>query len=368
MIMTEREIKKLLKRYSDGVSTDSEKNIVDTWYSSLDYNKALQVKEFEFSKQMVWKRINSQKRFQLRFYRYAAVLISFLTISITLYTLNRQTTPDISNYASTIKPGGNMAFLVLNQKDSLNLNQLKIGEIIKSDDVKIQKLTDGTISYESIPDVNKISVVNKLIVPRGGQYRIVLADSSIVSLNSESELEFPSQFNGHERRIKMIGEGYFEVAKNKQKPFIVESKGQQVIVLGTKFNVKAYPNDTQTLTTLVEGKIEVSSPVGRVILHPGDQSIYDGHSVQISKAKTDSNVSWKNDLFVFDSEPLISIMQKIMRWYDVDIVFENETLQQKQFTGTISKQREIQQVLQLLEMTGKVKFTTKNKTIYIREK
>ncbi|MFD2556892.1 FecR family protein [Sphingobacterium tabacisoli] len=367
MMMTKREIKKLLRRYTSGAASRSERDAVESWYTSVEYDNRLQVQEYEQAKESVWNNINPHQRSRRRFLRYAGIFIMLCSISLLYYSIYRDNTVDTLAETSEITPGGNRAVLVLGSKDSVNLSQLTTGDIIRHEGIKIEKLSDGTISYETDSTTNDIASINKLIVPRGGQYRIVLSDGSIVSINSESTIEFPSQFTGNERRIKMLGEGYFEVAKNKNKPFIVESKGQKVTVLGTKFNIKAYPNDTHTLTTLLEGKVEVSFSKGNAILLPGDQSIFDGKNIKILSAKTASEISWKDELFVFDSEPLESIMQKIARWYDVDIVFDNRELEKKQFTGTISKHNQIGQVLNLLEMTGKVKFTIRNKTIYIQK-
>ncbi|MDR2282025.1 MAG: FecR family protein [Sphingobacterium sp.] len=367
--MTQKEINKLLSNYINGTASDSERNAVESWYNSVEYNNPLEVHEYEEVKHTVWKKINPHHRTRKRILRYAAIFIAFFSISLLYHNYNNTNTAIEDTLVETaeIKPGGNKATLVLGLKDSLDLNTLTTGEIVRHEGIIIEKLNDGTISYETDPTFSNTNTVNTLVVPRGGQYRIVLSDGSVVSVNSESIIEFPSQFNANERRVKMQGEGYFEVSKNKDKPFVVESKGQQVTVLGTKFNIKAYPNDTHTQTTLIEGKVEVSSSKERVILLPGDQSIFDGNNIQVSLAKTARDISWKNELFAFDSEPLESIMQKIARWYDIEIVFTNNELKKKQFTGTISKNQQIDQVLNLLEMTGKVKFSVRNKTIYIQE-
>jgi len=366
--MNDQEINDLLNRYREGICTAAEKKAVEAWYNALDYKHTLTVEEFESAKERSWKQLNPIKKKKTTYLRYAAILIGLLSFSTMIYLISQNQRKQLIVETSMIKPGGNRATLVLGQKDSLDLTQLIIGETIESNGILIKKLADGTISYAIDPTSKATPLTNKLIVPRGGQYRIVLADSSIVLVNSESELEFPSQFNGHERRIKMIGEGYFEIAKNSSKPFIVQSKEQEVKVLGTKFNIEAYRNDKNIRTTLLEGKVQVTSGQQHIILKPGEQSLFDGEKIHISSASVASNTAWKDNLFIFQSQPLGSIMQKIARWYQAEVVFENRELAQIRFTGSISKNQEIDQVLNLLEMTDKIKFVIEQQTIYVKAK
>lgn len=366
--MKDQEIIDLLKRYKDRTCTASEELIVQSWYNALDYKKSMTSGEYELIKEQIWNRLNPiQKKKNIR-YRYAAILMAFLSFSALIYYVSHHHKPTLGEEITQIKPGKNQATLVLGQKDSLDLTELKIGDVVESNGIKIKKLTDGTISYEVKQALLTTSIQNKLIVPRGGQYRIILADSSVIVVNSESELEFPSQFNKTERRIKMVGEGYFEIAKHKNKPFIVQSREQEVTVLGTKFNIEAYPKDKYITTTLLEGKVSVSAKKEQIILKPGEQSVFDGEKIRISNAKIASNTSWKDNLFTFESVPLGNIMQKLARWYHIEVIFENKELAHIQFTGSISKYQDIDQVLHLLEMTDKVKFVIEHQTIYVKTK
>jgi len=365
--MKDQEIIDLLTRYKNRTCTESEKRTVESWYNTLDFKHAITSGEYESIKEQSWNRVNPIQKKKNNLYRYAAILIAFLSFSVLIYYVSQTNKPTLVEL-SRIKPGTNRATLILGQKDSLDLTQLKIGSVVESNGIKIKKLADGTISYEVKQTASTTGLHNKLIVPRGGQYRIILSDSSVILVNSESEIEFPSRFNETERRIKMVGEGYFEVAKHKSKPFIVQSKEQEVTVLGTKFNIEAYRNDKYITTTLVEGKVSVASEKEQVLLKPGEQSIFDGEKILISKAKIASSTAWKDNLFIFQSVPLGNIMQKIARWYNIEVTFENKELAQIQFTGSISKYQDIEQVLQLLEMTDKVKFAIEHQTIYVKTK
>ncbi len=364
--MTEKEITDLLQRYTAKQCTPAEINLVESWYNSMNYNHPVNVDEFESIKRLTWDALNPQLRKPRSFYPYAAIFWGLLFLSIATYFIFQNYTKDSSRITPKIQPVGYRAMLLIGSKDSVDLNALQVGKTVNARGIRIKKLDNGTIAYEVQSVDNNTNTLNKLIVPRGGQFKIRLADSSLVFVNSESELEFPSQFKGNERRIKMVGEGYFEVAKNKQKPFIVESKEQQVTVLGTKFNIHAYRNEKNITTTLIEGKVRVSSPQGQAILQPGDQAIYNGHGIQVSLAKNTTTLTWKDDIFVFDSETLGNIMQQLSRWYSIEVQFANKDIRQIRFTGSISKHQDIDQVLRLLEITGKVKFIIDNKKIYVK--
>lgn len=364
--MTEKEITDLLKRYTDQKCTQDEIILVESWYNSLEYKHPLQVNEFEEIKLQTWHSLNTEPLKKRSFYQYAAVLIGLLLLSTASYMIILQYKKDISHTPTTIQTVGYGATLFLASKDSINLSALHIGETINTNGINVKKLDNGMISYEVQSDIKNTGELNKLIVPRGSQFKIKLADSSLVVVNSESELEFPSQFAGSERRIKMVGEGYFEITKNKYKPFIVSSKEQEVTVLGTKFNIQAYRHEKNITTSLLEGKVRISTPTGQVILLPGDQALYNGQHMLVSKAKTTSVTSWKEDIFVFDSEPLGKIMQQLSRWYNVDVRFETKETAKISFTGRISKYQTIDQALHLLEMTGKVKFRIDNQTIHVK--
>ena len=364
---TEREILKLLKKYSEGKCTAIEQDIVRAWYDSLDYKNDLTIEEFERAKNQVWTNIEPDKRYFTTMFRYAALFITITSVTTLFFLLNKGLSPFKLPAERIMRTSQNKAMLIINQNDSLDLFNLPINGIIELKNVKIRKLTDGTVSYE-FKKSNEISnSYNKLVVPRGSQYKIVLEDGTAVSLNSESVLEFPSRFGHLNRHVKLNGEAYFEVTKNKSQPFIVESKIHYVTVLGTKFNIKAYPNEKNIVTTLIEGKIKINTPRDNVLLNPGDQSTFDGNNLQISKTKNYTDILWTEPFFNFESERLEDIMYMISRWYNFEIVFESEDLKNILFTGSVSKHQSLYNVLQALEMTGKAKFVIEDNRIYVKK-
>ena len=184
-----------------------------------------------------------------------------------------------------------------------------------------------------------------------------MPDGSRVWLNADSKLTFSTNIiaNGT-LRVNLEGEAYFEVAKDKQHPF-VQSKGQEIEVLGTHFNVTAYPDDLYTNTTLLEGKVEVSTPQGnQTILSPGQQAINQNGSLRTQRVNAQEAVAWKNGEFIFNDEPLESIMLKIAIWYNVENEFRDSNLKKKTFGGSISKFKDVSDVLRMLALTKDVDY------------
>nr|WP_246581407.1 FecR family protein [Echinicola shivajiensis] len=204
--------------------------------------------------------------------------------------------------------------------------------------------------------------MNELETPIGGRYQVELPDGTKVWLNAQSKLQFPDQFDERNRSVNLWGEAYFEVEKDSNRPFLVNTyRSDQmddpiiIKVLGTHFNVMAYPDEKAVNTTLVEGKVQVKHLDQAVILSPGNQALSkNGESpIMVQKANIEVAVGWKNRMFVFEDEPLESIMRKIARWYDVKVEYGSD-IRTKKFSGIISQDNEINSVIELLESTEEV--------------
>jgi transmembrane sensor len=226
---------------------------------------------------------------------------------------------------------------------------------------------DGTEIKESKP-----TSLLTIITSHGGTYQVRLSDGTKVWLNATSTLKFPSSFvKSKHRKVELIGEAYFEVEKDKTMPFIVASKGQEVEVLGTHFNVNSYPDEASTKTTLLEGSVQVSvvnaktlRQVPPSILRPGMQFIFTSSGVRIQQLEDpEEAISWKSGYFTFNREYLDEVMRKMSRWYSVDVVYKNEQIKSIPFSGTITRFANVSEVLKMLELTGKVKFTIEGKNI-----
>jgi len=267
--------------------------------------------------------------------------------------------------ASSILPGGNHAILTLADGSKIVLDSVQNGSI-KGGSSKIKK-QGALLVYESTAAKNNAPVVyNTLTTPPGGQYQLLLPDGSKVWLNASSSIHFPTAFTGSERNVELTGEGYFEVAKNKEKPFHVNVNGMQVEVLGTHFNVNAYGDEGSIKTSLLEGSVKIKSRQSSGILKPGEQGVLNKNANKIEVKKADMNevMAWKNGLFQFDGAGITTIMSEISRWYNVDIVYKGK-VPDRRFEGKISRDAQLSDVLKILELSN-VKFRVEGKKIIVQ--
>jgi len=270
-----------------------------------------------------------------------------------------------------IVPGKNSATLTLANGKQIVLSDAANGELAKEAGVKISKSADGQIIYEIIGTSANSDQVNVLSTANGETYRIRLPDQSEVWLNAASTIKYPVSFQKYAtRKVELLGEAYFEIAKDKKHPFVVESKGQRVEVLGTHFNVSAYPNENHVKTTLIEGRVNVQSVsltgtlgTEQAILKPGEQSVLSNQGLDVRKADLEEAIAWKMGFFKFQDENIESIMRKVARWYDVEVIYKGD-IPQSGLEGTLSRYKDITQLLDMLQSTGLVKFSiSKNKII-----
>jgi ferric-dicitrate binding protein FerR (iron transport regulator) len=206
---------------------------------------------------------------------------------------------------------------------------------------------------------------NTIEAPAGGQWQVKLPDGSLIFLNASSSITYPIRFVGNERRVHIIGEAYFEIAHNKEIPFQVESRGQIVEVLGTKFNVTAYADEKIIRTTLLKGSVKIITNSESKLLKPGQQAQVSGNKFEItSDVDLEEIVAWKNGYFKFN-ESLESIMAKISRWYDVDVEYRVKPDSDLTFSGKISRSRDISGILKMLEYTGDVHFRLEGRRVIV---
>lgn len=260
-----------------------------------------------------------------------------------------------------VQPGGQKAILRLADGDSINLDSSQGGILAKQGNIDILK-ADGAISYKDNGGLNRESLVNTLIVPKGGQYRLLLSDGTKVWLNSQSSISYPTVFEKNkDRTVNITGEVYFEVAhltnERGRTPFIVNvPNGVKVEVLGTHFNINAYEDEQAVATTLLEGKVKVvqtnSDKANIVILQPNEQALA-GVQPGVKVAKTvdiEQVMAWKNGKFYFKSMKLDVVMRQISRWYNVDIVYEGKVPDFK-LNGEASRSSTLANLLNMLANT-----------------
>ena len=217
----------------------------------------------------------------------------------------------------------------------------------------------------------------EIYVPFGQMSQVTLSDGTKIFLNSGTTLTYPDQFNSKERTVKIVGEAYLKVAKMPDKPFIVKSNDLTVKVLGTSFNFSSYQEDATSSVTLVEGKVEVQNAAGETYatLHPGQMLTKERitNTINTKNVKTDFYSSWSDGKIFFDDERLDQIAAKLERWFNVEITFADEKLKSRKFSGTILKNKPVDQIMQAFELLSPITFkhqintTGKDKiTIYKR--
>ncbi|MDP2338966.1 MAG: DUF4974 domain-containing protein [Bacteroidota bacterium] len=275
----------------------------------------------------------------------------------------------IEKLAQSIVPGSNKAILILADGTEHDLTSGD-NSFIDADGTEI-KNTGNQLEYISKNEQPDKIKYNTLKIPRGGEYFLILSDSTKIWLNSETTLRFPVQFAADVRSVELTGEAYFEVSKNEKKPFLVSSGSQLVTVLGTQFNVSSYAENQSIYTTLVEGKVEVSlsnNPEVKLMLKPSEQSILNTNNNQVQKRTVDINqyVAWKDGRFVFRDQMLEDIMKTLSKWYNVEVIFDRDELKNVRFTGNLERYADFNDILKKIERTNEVNFEIENLQITIK--
>ncbi len=260
-----------------------------------------------------------------------------------------------------VEPGKQQARLTLSDGSIIRLGQQK-DLVIEEGDLKMN-VEDKELDYSNLSS-NHV-YLHKIEVPRGGTYFLNLADGTKVWMNSESEMEFPTSFNGEERVVSLNGEAYFEVAKDPLKPFLVKVNETIVEAVGTAFNINTHWKQGQVKTILTEGEIKVRNGKKVKFVHEGYASVSGGGAVNIEKADLEEALAWKDGYFYFNGKNLKEIMEEIARWYNVDLKFEMN-VSKDIYKGGIKRTESIESVCTMLEVLTGVDLEVKNRTLLVR--
>ncbi|MFN0291040.1 FecR family protein [Pedobacter helvus] len=264
-----------------------------------------------------------------------------------------------------IEPGTDKAILTLADGKKIVLDASQ--SIINLDaHHQISSDSSGLISYENMELNASQAAYNTIEIPKGGTYRLILSDGTKVWLNAASKLKYPVAYQGKERVVELEGEAYFEVTKDPSRKFKVKSKGQELEVLGTKFNVSTYSDEAFVKTTLLEGAVKVSNSKKSVVLSPNQVSINAKSGLHVQTlADAEEAIAWKNGYFQFDDEPIESVMRKIARWYDIEIEFVGKS-EGKKFNGIITRNKTLKNALKIMEATENVKFKIEGRKLIVK--
>jgi transmembrane sensor len=390
--MTREEFIQLYEKFLNGRCSPGEQELLNSY---LDKMKLLDNKwEDDFNEgqivhDRIWKRLEKsiespiapgKTKKDYGWLKVAATILVTFSIGLAVFKYAGKTTRQqkpvlVAKHAIDIPPGGNKAYLTLNDGSRITLSNARNGKLAVAPGIQVTKEKDGLIVYHFNNSANDKSSdsageFNTITTPRGGQYELVLADGSKVMLNAESSLRFPVAFSTNERRVELTGEAYFEVAKNKAKPFIVHANNTDIRVLGTHFDVNAYNDDHMLTTTLLEGSVRMESGKYSAVLKPGQQgSVSDNpSSILVKEADIDEVMAWKNGIFLFNDEDLNGVMKKIARWYNVEVEFKDQAVKKERYSGSVSRFSKISQLLRKLQELGGVEFQIEPDKVVVMKK
>ncbi|KIC95908.1 FecR family protein [Flavihumibacter solisilvae] len=376
--------RELLQRYRNGKCSQEEIQLIEQWYDQLVESGEAQIdgQQAEELQQAgenrLLEQINAQQDSapasirQFRPIRWAAAAAIIFALGTGSYFLLHktksptiETAPAVAAVTDIKAPESNRATITLANGQQVYLDESGDGELATQGNVKILRSANGDISYQASRHSNEIHY-NTLNNPRGSKVAsITLADGTRVWLNSGSTLTFPAAFTGRERKVSVTGEAYFEVAKDKYKPFFVTKDAVTIQVLGTHFNVNAYDDESTNSITLLEGKVKVSHGAKDLLLEPGQQAQVSANSSKvINDADLNEVMAWKDGLFIFKGEDIQTIMRQLARWYNVDVEFEKEV--KEKFYVKMDRNTNVSNVFKILETTGGVHFKINGNKIMVK--
>ncbi|MCF8308718.1 MAG: FecR family protein [Bacteroidales bacterium] len=375
--------------------TESQEKQLETWLNEDAENREL-FKEYlslhqkikstrlkdGIDRKKAWKNIEKKVKkhdsyriqFRNKLVKYAASLAILITLGAGLYVLvEKEQPPQKTSYDELITPRKNQALLTLSTGEVVEINK-KIKKYFNEPNATIIK--DDTNNYLQYRQANQQKqasaepVYNTLTIPRSGKYKLILSDSTVVWLNSETTLKYPVSFTGKERMVQLEGEAYFEIAQNRETPFIVETNGMRIEATGTSFNVMAYSEDKKIEATLVEGRINVYTEDQHRNVEPGKQASFqrEQKELSINSVNTSYYTSWVQGVFKFNNTRMREIAKRLHRWYDVNISFRDTIAPELRFTGVIDKNESIEKLFRVIEATDKVELTVKEKEVLVSKK
>lgn len=378
---TPQEIARLILLVSQGKAGQEQIDRLEDWLEECEANRQFYEKMksrayleiglegyMRYNSREDWKKLREKAGHKrripmLRLLPYAAVVVLTIGIVGVWKYKNRVSDSRPVVQARAIEPGAPRALLILanGQKIDLELQGDSLCRQVQGENF----VNDGKeLAYDGDAVCKEIQE-HTLKIPRGGEYKLVLADGTRVWLNAESELVYPDAFPGDFRRVKLKGEAYFEVAKNPRQPFFVKIGDMEVKVLGTSFNVSAYPG-ARRQTTLVEGKVAIAWKQEQIEMLPGQQATETPEGVKITRVKVANYVGWKERRFIYEDKLLSEVPEDLARWYDVEIFVTNDEIRNLHLTANLPKYENMDKVLEIVEYAACVKFGVKGRTVVVR--
>ncbi|QJB34867.1 FecR domain-containing protein [Chitinophaga oryzae] len=367
----------LVNRYLDGTATTAEQALVDRYCEQLETagETELEPEAEALLQQVMYDRI--MRRIQAprkRFYRWtyaaaAAAVLAIVAVGGVFFFPRKQppaiTVKEKSVFHNDIEPGGNKATLTLANGSTVVLDDVVTDTLAPQGNSRITRTGNGQLAYQAQSGVPGKPVYNTLTTPAGGQFRLTLPDGSKVWLNAASSITFPTAFTGKDRTVELKGEAYLEVSRNPQQPFKVKVRDMEVSVLGTHFNINAYPDEKGIRTTLLEGSVRVNNEEQSYTLKPGQQAqLQPNGQFSLHTVDTEDIIAWKDGQFAFDDADIHTVMRQVARWYGAEVIYEGNV--SHHFMGTIPRDVPVSRLLKMLELTGRVSFVVDGNKIIVK--
>lgn len=371
--MNDEQITELIKKYKAGRLTPEEKAILESWYIDQAANSNFELNPDEIyknlaliGKQLPLKYSNAYIKPLWRNLAAAAILIFILLGGYFLLHQKKIASPS-ALVKNDIAPGKSKATLILANGKKVALSRMVNGQFAG---IAVNNIKTGVLTYtvQAVAGETKnTSQFNTLETANCEQYEVILSDNTHVWLNASSSIKYPIAFTGKERIVELTGEAYFEIAHHEAMPFKIKTQQQEVEVLGTHFDINAYTDEKATATTLIEGSVKVSlvSNHKSIVIRPGEQATGNNTELTVKQIDTDAAIAWKNGYFQFDDESLESVMRKISRWYNIEIEYQESALKDQRFSGTVSRYKNISQIIKVLELTNAVHFKIQDNKILV---
>jgi len=382
--MKSKEPLELIHKYLAGKASAEEIEIIEEWYASFEEKELLNTpseKDLAKVKRSIYSRLRHDLNittpvvsiYKKRLFRVSAAAILLLMMGGSYFLFFQsfnhgkvlvQAKQKVNN--DVVPPSTNKATLTLADGKKIELDSSGNGTLALQGKINVIKQDNGLIVYkgEVSADENKF---NTLTVPKGSKpMKLLLEDGSLVWLNVASSITYPTAFAGSERRVEITGEAYFEITKNKGKPFIVKKKNDdaQVQVLGTHFNVNAYDDEAVLKVTLLEGAVDVSKAGNHALLKPGQQALISKEASRVlNNVDLEEVMAWKNGRFYFDGADIKTVMRQVEKWYNVDVSYESEI--PYSFVAKISRNVNASELLKILQLTELVHFRIEGNKITV---
>ena len=307
-----------------------------------------------------------------RVWWYAAAAVIVLAAGLSFYMSNFYSA--VEEKRVLIQPGTQQAQLTLPDGSIIDVDKKEVNVVVDGVQVKYKK---GVLSYQPTVTTQheeknieeQSGKSNELVIPRGGENTVILADGTTVHLNAGSKLTYPVRFAGKRRIVRLEGEAYFDVAGDENHPFVVQTHLGEITVLGTEFNVNAYADTPVCYTTLVHGKVKFSTlNAETVTLSPGEQAVVFANSSTKRKVDLEEYVGWVDGMYIFNDRPLGDIMKTFERWYDIQVYYETPNLRDITYSGNLKRYGTINSFLDALELTGDLTYKISGRNILIYDK